>query len=87
VTSTAVCGSDLHLYLKGVPGMQKGDVLGHEFMGIVHEVGPAVRGLAKGDRCVAAFCISCGECDFCKKARRARGVSGAECCGGARGEG
>ena len=53
--------------------MQKGDVLGHEFMGIVHEVGPAVRGLAKGDRCVAAFCISCGECDFCKKARRARG--------------
>jgi threonine dehydrogenase-like Zn-dependent dehydrogenase len=67
VTATAICGSDLHLYRGKVPGMKDGDILGHEFMGIVEEVGPAVRRLQRGDRVVVPFTISCGRCFFCEK--------------------
>lgn len=65
VTSTAICGSDLHLYDGYIPTMMKGDILGHEFMGEVVEVGPAVRELKVGDRVVNPFPISCGNCFFC----------------------
>ena len=65
VTSTAICGSDLHLYRGKVPGMEAGDILGHEFMGIVEEVGPDVKRLKPGDRVVVPFTIACGECLFC----------------------
>ncbi|KAL2649603.1 hypothetical protein R1flu_017731 [Riccia fluitans] len=67
VTSTCICGSDLHLYLGNMLGMQSGDVLGHEFMGVVHDVGPDVKNLKKGDRVVACFDIACGQCYFCSK--------------------
>jgi threonine dehydrogenase-like Zn-dependent dehydrogenase len=67
VTATAICGSDLHLYRGKVPGMKDGDVLGHEFMGVVEEVGSAVTRLKKGDRVVVPFTISCGSCFFCEK--------------------
>ena len=66
ITSTAICGSDLHLFRGKVPGMEKGDVLGHEFMGIVEETGKAVTKLKKGDRVVVPFTISCGECWSCR---------------------
>jgi threonine dehydrogenase-like Zn-dependent dehydrogenase len=67
VTSCAICGSDLHLYHHFMPGMKKGDVLGHEFMGEVVEVGPAVRKLKVGDRIVVPFTIICGECEQCRR--------------------
>lgn len=67
ITSTAICGSDLHLYDFFVPFMKPGFVVGHEPMGIVEEVGPAVRRLRKGDRVVVPFTISCGECWFCQR--------------------
>lgn len=67
ITSTAICGSDLHLYNGFMPTMEKGDVLGHENMGEVVEVGSSVRKLKVGDRVVVPFNISCGECFFCKK--------------------
>ena len=67
VTSTAICGSDLHLYGGYVPTMYKGDILGHEFMGEVVEVGPGVTNLSVGDRVVVPFPISCGNCYFCEK--------------------
>jgi threonine dehydrogenase-like Zn-dependent dehydrogenase len=67
VTRTAICGSDLHLYGGYIPTMESGDVLGHEFMGIVEEVGPAVKNLKRGDRVVVPFTIACGSCLFCKK--------------------
>jgi threonine dehydrogenase-like Zn-dependent dehydrogenase len=67
VTSTAICGSDLHLYNGFVPSMEKGDVLGHEFMGEVVEVGPAVKKLKVGDRVVVPFPIACGVCAMCKQ--------------------
>ncbi|HEX2636316.1 MAG TPA: zinc-dependent alcohol dehydrogenase [Gemmatimonadales bacterium] len=67
VTSTAICGSDLHLYNGFVPGMERGDVVGHEFMGEVMEVGPAVRNLKTGDRVVVPFPIACGECAMCRR--------------------
>jgi len=67
VTSTTICGSDLHLYHSEMKGMEKGDVLGHEFMGIVESVGPEVKNLKVGDRVVSSFCISCGSCEYCKK--------------------
>lgn len=65
VTATAICGSDLHIYRGKIPGMNAGDVLGHEFMGIVEEVGPAVTRVKKGDRVVVPFTIACGACFFC----------------------
>ncbi|MDX5482739.1 MAG: alcohol dehydrogenase catalytic domain-containing protein, partial [Hymenobacteraceae bacterium] len=64
VTSTAICGSDLHILDGFVPQM-KDMVLGHEFMGIVEEVGPGVKNLKKGDRVVVPFPIACGQCYFC----------------------
>lgn len=64
VTSTAICGSDLHIY-NGLFPQPKELVLGHEFMGIVEEVGSGVRNLKKGDRVVVPFPISCGSCHFC----------------------
>ena len=65
ITATAICGSDLHLYRGKVPGMKSGDILGHEFMGVVAETGPAVTKLAPGDRVVVPFVIACGDCFFC----------------------
>ena len=66
VTSTAICGSDLHIYDGFVPQLRD-EVLGHEFMGIVEEVGPAVTKLRKGDRVVVPFTIACGQCFFCQQ--------------------
>ncbi len=66
ITSTAICGSDLHLYDAYMPTMEKGDIVGHEPMGEVVEVGKEVKNLKKGDRVVVPFTISCGECFFCK---------------------
>ena len=66
VTSTAICGSDLHLYDGVIPGMMSGDILGHEFMGRVVDVGPGST-LRKGQRVVVPFTISCGKCFFCRK--------------------
>jgi threonine dehydrogenase-like Zn-dependent dehydrogenase len=65
VSTTAICGSDLHLYDGYIPTMMQGDILGHEFMGEVVEVGPEVRRLKAGDRVVVPFPIACGECFFC----------------------
>ena len=67
VTSTAICGSDLHLYDGYIPTMEKGDILGHEFMGEVVELGPEVKNLSIGDRVVVPFPIACGNCYFCKR--------------------
>ena len=67
VTSTAICGSDLHLYNGFIPTMKRGDVLGHEFMGEVVEVGPRVKNLAVGDRVVVPFPIACGHCLQCER--------------------
>ncbi|HET8657157.1 MAG TPA: zinc-dependent alcohol dehydrogenase [Longimicrobiaceae bacterium] len=67
VTATAICGSDLHLYDGYIPTMEKGDILGHEFMGEVVEVGAGVGNLRKGDRVVVPFPIACGGCFFCKR--------------------
>ena len=67
ITSTAICGSDLHLYEGNIPTMESGDILGHEFMGEVVETGKEVTNLKKGDRVVVPFTISCGGCFFCKK--------------------
>jgi threonine dehydrogenase-like Zn-dependent dehydrogenase len=65
VTSTAICGSDLHLYDGYIPSVYRGDILGHEFMGEVVEVGSSVTSLAVGDRVVVPFPIACGNCFFC----------------------
>jgi threonine dehydrogenase-like Zn-dependent dehydrogenase len=67
ITSTAICGSDLHLYNGFMPTMEKGDILGHEFMGEIVEVGPEVKNRKVGDRVVTAFPISCGNCFFCQQ--------------------
>lgn len=65
VTHTAICGSDLHIYDGFIPTMRAGDILGHEFMGVVMEVGPAVTNLRVGDRVVVPFTIACGACRNC----------------------
>lgn len=65
VTATAICGSDLHIYRGKIPGMQDGDILGHEFMGIVEEAGPEVTRVKRGDRVVIPFVIACGQCFHC----------------------
>ncbi|HEY9615938.1 MAG TPA: zinc-dependent alcohol dehydrogenase [Microcoleaceae cyanobacterium] len=67
ITSTAICGSDLHLYNGYIPTMQSGDILGHEFMGEVVELGKDVKNLQIGDRVVVPFTISCGGCFFCQR--------------------
>ena len=67
VTSCAICGSDLHIYDGMIPSMEHGDVIGHETMGEVVEVGPEVGNLKVGDRVVVPFTIACGECFFCKR--------------------
>jgi threonine dehydrogenase-like Zn-dependent dehydrogenase len=66
VTATTICGSDLHLYNGFMPTMQKGDILGHEFMGEVVDLGKAVKNLKIGDRVVVPFCIACGNCEQCE---------------------
>ncbi len=65
VTATAICGSDLHLYRGKIPELHDGDILGHEFMGIVEDAGPDVKAVRKGDRVVIPFVIACGECFHC----------------------
>src|SRR5512142_3165196 len=67
ITRTAICGSDLHLYNGFMPTMEQGDILGHEFMGEVVDVGPAIKTLKAGDRVVVPFTIACGNCFACKQ--------------------
>lgn len=67
ITSSAICGSDLHIYDGAIPTMQKGDILGHEFMGEVVDTGPGVKKVKKGDKVVVPFNIACGNCFFCHK--------------------
>jgi len=67
VTATAICGSDLHIYDGYIPTMEQGDILGHEFMGEVVEVGRDTKRLKIGDRVVVPFTIACGQCFFCKE--------------------
>jgi threonine dehydrogenase-like Zn-dependent dehydrogenase len=67
VTTTAICGSDLHLYDGYIPTMMKGDILGHEFMGEVADTGHAITNLKIGDRVVVPFTIGCGRCFFCQR--------------------
>ena len=64
ISSTAICGSDLHIYDGYIPTMEKGDILGHEFMGEVVSIGKGVKKLKVGDRVVVPFTISCGKCYF-----------------------
>jgi threonine dehydrogenase-like Zn-dependent dehydrogenase len=66
VTATTICGSDLHLYNGFVPTMERGDILGHEFMGEIVELGKGVKNLAIGDRVVVPFAIACGNCESCE---------------------
>lgn len=66
VTATAICGSDLHLYRGKIPAVELGDIFGHEFMGIVEEVGTGVTAVQPGDRVVIPFVIACGSCFFCQ---------------------
>jgi threonine dehydrogenase-like Zn-dependent dehydrogenase len=66
ITSTAICGSDLHLYDGYIPTMEAGDILGHEFMGEIVEVRKQVTNLKVGDRVVVPFTIACGHCFFCQ---------------------
>ncbi|KAB5511685.1 chaperonin 10-like protein, partial [Coniochaeta sp. 2T2.1] len=67
ITGTTICGSDVHIMHGVIVQMEKGDILGHEFCGVVEAVGAAVTRLKPGQRVVNSFCISCGECEFCKK--------------------
>ncbi len=67
ITTTCICGSDLHLYDGYMPTMEPGDIIGHEPMGVVVEIGKEVKNLKKGDRVVVPFTLSCGECWFCQR--------------------
>ncbi|KAF0982407.1 hypothetical protein FDP41_011337 [Naegleria fowleri] len=67
VTTSTICGSDLHLYFGEFEGMEKGDILGHEAVGVVEEVGPGVKNVKKGDKVVVSAVISCGQCEYCQK--------------------
>ena len=75
VTACAICGSDLHLFDGVIPSMKSGDVIGHETMGEVVEVGRENTKLKKGDRVVVPFTISCGECFFCRRGHFSRAAS------------
>lgn len=86
-TLTAICGSDLHLYHGEIPGMKEGDILGHEFMGEVVEVGTEVPNLKKGDRVVVPCCIACGNCFFCQNGMTALCDNSNPNSGGANGSG
>lgn len=66
VTATAICGSDLHLYRGKIPLVESGDILGHEFMGVVEEAGSGVTTVKPGDRVVIPFVVACGQCFFCR---------------------
>ena len=66
VKSACICGSDLHIYHGRIPGMRDGDILGHEFMGIVEETGAGVTRVKAGDRVVIPFVIACGTCFHCQ---------------------
>ncbi len=67
VTATAICGSDLHIYRGKIPDVKHGDILGHEFMGVVEECGRGITNIKRGDRVIIPFVISCGDCFFCHK--------------------
>jgi len=67
VTASTICGSDLHLFSGNMSGMEKGDILGHEFMGVVEEIGAEVKKIQVGERVVVSFDIACGQCNFCKR--------------------
>jgi len=67
ITASSICGSDLHMYSGTLPNMKQGDILGHEFMGIVTEVGTSVQNIRQGQRVVVAFGIACGVCHFCQR--------------------
>src|SRR4051812_5732052 len=67
VTTSAICGSDLHLYDGYIPTMEKGDIMGHETMGEIVEVGPAVKKMKVGDKIVIPFDIACGSCEHCQE--------------------
>ena len=67
VTATAICGSDLHLYNGYMPTMKPGDILGHEFIGVIEEVGPLVTKVRRGDRVAVPFNIACGSCEPCMR--------------------
>lgn len=67
ITSTAICGSDLHIYNGFIPTMKSGDILGHEFMGEVVDIGSGISNLKKGDRVIIPFTIACGNCFFCSR--------------------
>ncbi|BDA44776.1 Uncharacterized zinc-type alcohol dehydrogenase-like protein [Coccomyxa sp. Obi] len=67
VTSSCICGSDLHLYLNAMPGMEKNAIMGHEFMGIIESVGPDVKHFKPGDRVVSSFEMGCGKCFYCQR--------------------
>ena len=67
VTGTTICGSDVHIMHAAILQVEKGDILGHEFCGIVEAVGPAVTKFSPGERVVNSFVVSCGECEFCKQ--------------------
>src|SRR5687767_1944691 len=67
VSTAAICGSDLHLLHGRIPGMRPGSVMGHEFVGIVEQVGSSVSALKVGDRVVGSFLIACGTCWFCER--------------------
>jgi threonine dehydrogenase-like Zn-dependent dehydrogenase len=67
ISATAICGSDLHIFRGKIPGMKDGDILGHEFMGVVEECGRGVTKLRRGDRVVVPFVIACGDCFFCAR--------------------
>jgi threonine dehydrogenase-like Zn-dependent dehydrogenase len=67
ITSTCICGSDLHMYDGYIPTVRHGDIMGHEFMGIVVETGRGVTNLQVGDRVVVPFTISCGQCFYCMR--------------------
>lgn len=67
VTTAAICGSDLHLYDRALPGMKRGDILGHEFVGVVEQLGGEVSHVSVGDRVVVPFVIACGRCHFCRR--------------------